>query len=167
MRPASRGTLRLRSVDPRDPPVLRFNHLREEADRQEIRDGVRLTRDLFAQPAFDRLRGRELLPGPDVRTDAEIDAFARATAETSHHPAGTCKMGADETAVVDEKARVRGVEGLRVVDASIMPNIVTANLNVPTLMLAEKAADIIKGRDPLPPADIAYFGADDGAPDPD
>ncbi len=107
------------------------------------------------------------MPGPDVRTDAEIDAFSRATAETSHHPAGTCKMGADETAVVDEKARVRGVEGLRVVDASIMPNIVTANLNVPTLMLAEKAADIIKGRDPLPPADIAYFGADDGAPDPE
>ena len=163
MRPSSRGTLRLRSGDPRDPPVLRFNHLREEADRQEIRDGVRLTRDLFAQPAFDRLRGRELLPGPDVRTDAEIDAYARATAETSHHPSGTCKMGTDETAVVDEKARVCGVEGLRVVDASIMPNIVTANLNVPTLMLAEKAADIIKGQGPLPPADVAYFGADDGA----
>ena len=161
MRPISRGTLRLNSADPRDAPAMLFNHLREEADLREVRDGVRLTRDIFAQRAFDPYRGREVSPGPEVRTDSEIDAFARATGDTSHHPSCTCRMGTDDGAVVDEETRVRGVEGLRVVDASIMPDVVSANLNAPTIMIAEKAADMIRGADPLPPDDVDFYRAED------
>lgn len=152
LRPLSRGRVRLRSADPRDKPLVRFNHLQEPADAQNIVDGLRLTREILAQPALAPFRGAELSPGPAVERDADWAAYVRATAETSHHPSSTCRMGPDEKAVVDEEARVRGVEGLRVVDASIMPSIVSANLNAATLMIAEKLSDAIAGRPPLPSA---------------
>jgi choline dehydrogenase len=151
MRPTSRGRVALRSADPRQAPSIQFNYMASEGDRQEMRDAVRLTREIFAQPAFDRFRGVELAPGPGVLGDADIDAFVRAKGESAYHPSCTCKMGSDELAVVDGETRVHGLDGLRVVDASIMPSIVSGNLNAPTIMLAEKAADMIRGAAPLAP----------------
>ena len=111
----------------------------------------------FAQKAFDPFRGPELKPGPEVQTDAEIDAFVRAHVESAYHPSCSCRMGTDSMAVVDGKAKVHGLEGLRVVDASIMPSIVSGNLNAPTIMLAEKLADTIRGREPLPASDAPVW----------
>ncbi len=163
MRPTSRGRLWLRSADPWEPPAFVFNYMATESDRQEMREAVRLTREIFAQPAFDELRGAELAPGAGVESDAKIDAFVRAQGESAYHPACTCKMGpqSDPTAVVDAEGRVHGLEGLRVVDASIMPDIVSGNLNAPTIMLAEKLADRIRGRDPLPPSEAPVWIAPD------
>jgi len=120
---------------------------------------VRITRDIIAQRAFDQYRGREISPGPSVQTDAEIDAFVRQHAETALHPSCTCKMGSadDPMAVVDNEGRVHGLQGLRVVDASIMPRIVTGNLNAPTIMMAEKIADRIRGVAPLARSDAAFY----------
>ena len=159
MRPSSKGSVTLRSADPRQPPRIRFNYLTTEGDRREFRDGVRLTREIFAQPAFDPFRGPELSPGPTVTSDAEIDAHLRRKAESAYHPSCSCKMGADTDpmAVVDGELRVRGTEGLRVVDASIMPSVVSGNLNAPTIMIGEMAADLILGRAPLPPATVPVF----------
>ena len=151
MRPTSRGRVSLRSSDAREAPSILFNYMGSEGDREEMRDAVRLTREIFAQPAFDDLRGPELAPGPAIDSDADIDAFVRAKGESAYHPACTCKMGNDERAVVDGETRVHGLHGLRVVDASIMPSIVSGNLNAPTIMMAEKAADMIKGVAPLEP----------------
>jgi choline dehydrogenase len=151
MRPLSRGALTLRSADPRDPPRAHFDHFSDPADLAEMREGVKITRAIVAQAPFDPYRGREIEPGEHVRSDAEIDAFLRANVGTSHHPSGTCRMGSDPDAVVDAATRVVGVEALHVADASIMPLIVTANLNAPTIMIAEKAADLIAGREPLAP----------------
>ena len=151
MRSKSRGTVRLASADPREPPQVRFNYMSDPDDWTEMRACVRLTREIFAQPAFDPYRGEELAPGAAVQSDEEIDAFVRETVESAYHPCGTCKMGTDAMAVVDPQNRVHGMEGLRVVDSSIMPAISTGNLNAPTIMIAEKAADAIRGRDPLPP----------------
>jgi choline dehydrogenase len=149
MRPTSRGHAQLKSPDPRQAPEILFNYMTTEQDRAGMRTAVRLTREIIEQPAFDALRGRELAPGARVTTDAEIDAFVRAHGESAYHPSCTCRMGADATAVVDAEARVHGVEALRVVDASIMPSIVSGNLNAPTIMMAEKLADAIRGRQPL------------------
>ncbi|MCY7306638.1 MAG: choline dehydrogenase [Rhodoferax sp.] len=157
MRPTSRGHVRVRSADASAAPEILFNYLGTEQDRKEIRAAVRLTRELFAQKAFDRFRGLELSPGPAVQSDAEIDAHIRANAETAYHPSCTCRMGTDEMAVTDGAARVHGVQNLRVVDASIMPDIVSGNLNVPTIMMAEKVADLIRGRTPLPASDAPVF----------
>ena len=157
MRPESRGRVRLRSADPRAAPSILFNYLSAERDRRELRDSVRLTREIFAQAAFEPWRGKELAPGADVRSDDEIDAFVRENVESAFHPCGTCRMGTDEGAVTDGQTRVRGTEGLRVVDASIMPAIVSGNLNAPTLMLAEKAADLILGRPPPPPSNAPVW----------
>jgi choline dehydrogenase len=118
---------------------------------------VRLTREVFAQQAFDPFRGPELAPGPGAQSDAEIDAFVRSHVESAYHPSCSCRMGTDSLAVVDGKARVHGLEGLRVVDASIMPSIVSGNLNAPTIMLAEKLADTIRGREPLPSSDAPVW----------
>lgn len=152
MRPTSRGHVRIRSADAGQAPEILFNYLSTEQDRRELRAGVRLTREVFAQQAFDRFRGAELSPGPGVQSDAEIDAHIRREVETAYHPSCTCPMGTDAMAVVDGAARVHGVQGLRVVDASIMPAIVSGNLNAPTIMLAEKLADAIRGRPALPPS---------------
>jgi len=162
MRSASRGWVRLDSPRVEDHPRIRFNYMSRPEDWEEMRACVRLTRELFAQPAFDRFRGRELQPGADVQTDAQIDEFIRRHVETAYHPCGTCRMGApsDPTAVVDPEGRVIGVDGLRVVDSSIMPSITTGNLNAPTIMLAEKLADRILGRAPLPASAAPYFTAE-------
>ena len=161
MRPTSVGSIALTSSDPRKPPSILFNYMASKGDREEMRAAVRLTREIFAQKAFDPYRGPELAPGPKVRSDAEIDAFVRAKGESAYHPCGTCKMGveSDPMAVVDDQARVRGVERLRVVDASIMPSIVSGNLNAPTIMLAEKAADMIAGLPPLPREEVPVYVA--------
>jgi choline dehydrogenase len=153
----------LRSADPAEAPRIFFNYLGEADDLVEMRACVRLTREIFAQPAFDRYRGREIQPGEGVQSDAEIDAFVRQHVESAYHPCGTCRMGGadDALAVVDPETRVRGVSGLRVVDSSIMPSITTGNLNAPTIMLAEKAADHILGGPLLPRATTAYYVADD------
>ena len=151
MRPTSRGHVRLRSTDPFEPPAIRFNHLQTENDRREFREGLALTREIVDREALSPYRGAELAPGRHVVSDGDVDAFARAAGETEHHPSCTCKMGYDDMAVVDREARVHGVENLRVVDASIMPNVVTANLNATCIMLGEKIADLIAGKEPLEP----------------
>ncbi|MFA5951955.1 MAG: choline dehydrogenase [Hyphomicrobium sp.] len=150
MRPTSRGYVKLKSADPRQHPRVLFNYMQTEQDRKEMRLGIRLTREIFEQTPFDPYRGEELAPGPTAKSDAAIDAFIRAKAESAYHPSCTCRMGTDDMAVVDAEARVHGVQGLRVVDASIMPDVVSGNLNVPTIMMAEKLADAIRGRLPLP-----------------
>jgi choline dehydrogenase len=159
MRPTSRGAITLASANPRQAPRILFNYLATEGDRQEFRDAIRLTREIFAQKAFDPFRGAELSPGPAVATDAEIDAHIRRKAESAYHPSCSCRMGADDDplAVVDGSLRVRGTEGLRVVDASVMPAVVSGNLNAPTIMIGEKAADIILGKAPLPASDVPVF----------
>jgi choline dehydrogenase len=159
MRATSRGWVELRSADPRAKPVLQPNYLTTEEDRADMRACVRLTREIFAQSGFDPYRGPEISPGAAVRTDDEIDAFVRAKADSAYHPSCTCKMGVDEMAVVDPETRVHGLQGLRVVDASIMPSIVSGNLNAPTIMIGEKAADIILGRTPLPPSNAPVYEA--------
>lgn len=157
MRPTSRGHVRLRSSDPRAAPRILFNYMATEQDRSEMRAAVRLTRELFAQSAFARFRGAALAPADALQSDAEIDAHIRAHAESALHPACTCRMGSDAMAVTDGAARVHGVDGLRVVDASIMPSMLSGNLNAPTIMLAEKLADAIRGRPALPRSDAPYF----------
>jgi choline dehydrogenase len=157
MRPASRGHLRLRSTDPRAHPLIQPNLLAEPRDRDEMRACVHLTREIFAQKAFDPFRGPEISPGPSVRSDVEIDAFVRRKAESAYHPCGTCCMGKDAMAVVDPKCRVRGIRGLRVVDASIMPSEPSGNLNAPVIMLAEKASDLLLGLPPLPPEHVPVW----------
>ncbi|XP_061913870.1 choline dehydrogenase, mitochondrial [Entelurus aequoreus] len=151
MRSTSVGWMKLKTTNPLDHPVLQPNYLSTDVDVQEFRQCVKLSREIFAQKAFDPFRGAEVQPGAAVRSDADIDAFVRRKADSAYHPSCTCKMGApsDPTAVVDPQARVLGVEGLRVVDASIMPSIVSGNLNAPTVMIAEKLADAIRGRPPL------------------
>ncbi|KAJ8033692.1 Choline dehydrogenase, mitochondrial [Holothuria leucospilota] len=152
MRPTSRGHLKLRSANPKESPLIDFNYLSTEIDRWEARQSIKLARELFAQKAFDPYRGSEIQPGPDVQTDDQIDEFVKAFGDTAYHPSCTCKMGldTDPMAVVNNKTEVLGVSSLRVVDASIMPSIASGNLNAPTIMIAEKAADIILGQPPLP-----------------
>jgi choline dehydrogenase len=151
MRSPSRGYVRIKSKSALDAPSIFFNYMSTEQDKVEFRAGIRLTREVFAQKAFDAFRGEEISPGKDVQTDAQIDAHIRASAETAYHPSCTCAMGTDGMAVVDGQGRVHGVQGLRVCDASIMPLIVSGNLNVPVIMMAEKIADAVLGR-ALPPS---------------
>jgi choline dehydrogenase len=159
MRSKSRGWVRLRSREPLDKPRILFNYMSDPNDWVEMRACVRLTREIFAQRAFDRYRGRELQPGDAVQSDAQIDAFIRDKAESAYHPSCSCKMGAqdDPQAVVDPETRVRGLQNLRIVDSSIMPSVTTGNLNAPTIMLAEKAADHILGRGLAEPEDAPYY----------
>jgi len=152
MRQVSRGYLELQSNDPAQHPLIEANYLATQQDIWEMRQCVKLTREIFAQPAFDQFRGRELRPGPATASDEDIDSFIRQYADSAYHPSCTCRMGQDDMAVVDSQAKVYGVDSLRVVDASIMPSVVSGNLNGPTLMLAEKVADIIKGVTALSPA---------------
>ncbi|HBN9930268.1 TPA: choline dehydrogenase [Pseudomonas aeruginosa] len=161
MRSPSRGRIHLKSRDPRQHPSILFNYMSHEQDWQEFREGIRLTREIMNQPALDPYRGRELSPGVSVQSDAELDEFIRNHAETAFHPSCSCKMGSDDMAVVDGQGRVHGMEGLRVVDASIMPLIITGNLNATTIMMAEKIADRIRGRQPLPRSTVKYYVAGD------
>ena len=152
MRSKSRGHVRVRSSDPKAPPKILFNYMSHPDDWEEFRACIRLTRELFQQPAMQKYAGREIQPGSAVQSDAEIDAFIRQHCESAYHPCGSCKMGSakDVTAVVDHECRVIGIEGLRVADSSIMPQVTNGNINAPTLMIGEKASDHILGRDPLP-----------------
>jgi choline dehydrogenase len=151
MRPKSLGTVTVRSADPTAAPAIRFNYLSDPEDREDLRTSVRLTREILAQPALARYRGRELNPGDAVRSDEELDAWVRRNVETCYHPVGTCRMGTGpDRSVVDAECRVHGIDGLRVVDASVMPSIVSGNTNAPTIMIAEKMSDIIRGLSPLP-----------------
>jgi choline dehydrogenase len=161
LRPESRGSVGLRSADPADDPAIFPNYLAAEEDRRALREGVKIVRAVAAQPALTSLHAGECAPGTTVATDAEIDAWIRREGETIYHPVGTCKMGAadDGLAVVDGELRVRGLAGLRVIDASVMPTLVGGNTNAPTIMIAEKAADMILGRAAPSPLDV--FVADD------
>ena len=151
LRPKSRGYVRLQSKDPDEPPVIRFNYLSEPEDLQQLREGIRRLRDIFAQSAFDQYRGIEVLPGESAQDVTDIDAYIRETAKSTHHLSCTCPMGHDDLSVVDEQGRVHGVEALRVVDASVMPTIASAALNATTFMIAEKMADRIAGKPALAP----------------
>ncbi|UCI25279.1 choline dehydrogenase [Mesorhizobium sp. B2-8-5] len=154
MRSKSRGSVSLRSPDPKTKPVIRFNYMSHPDDWSEFRHCVRLTREIFGQKAFDGFRGKEISPGSHVQSDDELDAFIRDHAESAYHPCGTCRMGRadDLTAVVDPECRVIGVEGLRVADSSIFPRVTNGNLNAPSIMTGEKASDHILGRTPLAPS---------------
>jgi len=162
MRSKSRGFVRLKSADPHEYPRIQFNYMSHEDDWIEMRACVRLTREIFAQKAFDPYRGREIQPGDHVRTDEEIDAFIREKVESAYHPSCSCKMGdpSDPMTVVDPQTRVVGLEGLRVVDSSIMPSLTTGNLNAPTIMIGEKAADHILGGPLAAASNASYYVAD-------
>jgi 4-pyridoxate dehydrogenase len=149
LHPDSRGEILLRSADPRDPPRICYNFFSAPDDLPRLRQGFRIARDIAYRSALDPYRGPETNPGPQVQSDAEIDAWLRATVITAHHPAGTCAMGSMPDGVLDPQLRVHGISGLRVVDASAMPDLVSAHINACVLMLAEKAADLIRGRPPL------------------
>lgn len=142
-RPESRGQLRLRSADPLDKPIIDANYLADERDRDVLRRGVRIARKIFAQPAYDRYRGREYLPGAECTSDEDLDRFFRDTCHVNYEAVGTCKMGHDELAVVNDKLQVHGIEALRVVDGSVMPRITTGDPSATIIMIAEKAADLI------------------------
>jgi len=165
LRPESRGRVGLRSADPLDDPAIFANYLATEEDRRALREGVKMMRQVAEQPALGPYRKEELYPGKDVQSDDQIDAWIRKHAETIYHPVGTCKMGAagDDMAVVDAELKVRGIKGLRVVDASVMPTLVGGNTNAPTIMIAEKAADMIRGRAALTPEDAPVYGDDQKA----
>ena len=157
MRSPSRGRVQLRSKDPSEHPSILFNYMSTEQDWREFRAGIRITRNIMKQAALAPYVGREISPGIAVQTDDELDAFVREHAETAYHPCGSCAMGYGNMAVVDADARVHGLESLRVIDASIMPEIITGNLNAPTIMLAEKLADVIRGRTALPLENVPVF----------
>ncbi|SEB90367.1 choline dehydrogenase [Nitratireductor aquibiodomus] len=154
MRSKSRGTIRLRSGDAWEKPEIRFNYMSHPDDWRDFRHCIRLTREIFSQDAFTPYRGREIAPGEAIQSDEELNAFIREHAESAYHPCGTCRMGApdDAMSVVDAECRVIGVEGLRVADSSIFPRITNGNLNGPSIMVGEKAADHILGRTPLSPS---------------
>ncbi|WP_338851945.1 choline dehydrogenase [Alteromonas macleodii] len=153
-KPKSRGSVTLQSANPTVPPKILFNYLQHPDDIEGFRACVRLTREIIAQSAFDDFRDGEIQPGEHIQTDEEIDAFVREAVESAYHPSCSCKMGKDEMAVVDSQTNVHGIEGLRVVDSSIFPTIPNGNLNAPTIMVAEKAADIILGKPALPPQNV-------------
>jgi choline dehydrogenase len=146
LHPQSRGKVSLHSADPRDKPRIQLNLLQAEADRVGLRNIVKFARRFFATNPASELVGRELSPGSAVQSDAQIDAWLRANVRTAMHPTSSCTMGVDSMAVVDGQLRVHGLSGLRIADASIMPAIVGGNTNAPTIMIAEKAADLIQGR---------------------
>ena len=153
MRSHSRGAVSLRSADPNADPVIRFNYMSDPQDWEDFRRCIRLTREIFAQPAFAPYVRHEIQPGASLQSDEALDGFIRDHAESAYHPCGTCRMGRadDPTAVVDPHARVIGVQGLRVADSSIFPRITNGNLNAPSIMVGEKVSDLLLGRDPLAP----------------
>ncbi|MFJ8016721.1 choline dehydrogenase [Streptomyces sp. NPDC096339] len=154
----ARGSVKIKSSDPRERPALRFNYLSTEQDRREWVEAIRVARELLNQPALAAYNGGEISPGASVETDEEILAWVAEEGETALHPSCTCKMGTDEMSVVDPVSmRVHGLDGLRVVDASVMPYVTNGNIYAPVMMIAEKAADLILGKEPLPPSKAAYY----------
>ena len=170
-KPRSRGSIEIRTSDPLDKPKILFNYLQHEDDVTGFRNSVRLSREVIAQPAMDEFRGEEIQPGIDLQSDDEIDAWIRQGVESAYHPSCSCKMGTDPMAVVDPETKVHGVDKLRVVDSSIFPIITNGNLNAPTIMTAERAADLIIGKGMLPASDAEMVlaenwqsGQRDGSP---
>jgi choline dehydrogenase len=153
IRQDSRGQVRLRSADPADPPRIRFNLFKERSDVERMVRGIRAAREIYSQPSLSQYHSGEVEPESNLRSDAALAAYVRRVGAITQHPVGTCKMGTGTDAVVDGELRVRGVEGLRVIDASVMPNVPGGNTNAPTIMIAEKGADLIRGRT-LPPAEV-------------
>jgi choline dehydrogenase len=150
--------VKIKSTDPREHPALRFNYLSTDQDRREWVEAIRVARRILGQPAFGAFDDGELSPGPEVETDEEILQWVAKDAETAYHPSCTAKMGIDEMSVVDPATmQVHGVEGLRVVDASVMPYVTNGNIYAPVMMVAEKAADLIIGNTPLPPSDAGFY----------
>ena len=163
--PTCRGTVKIKSTDPFEHPALQFNYLSTENDRREWIEMVRAARNILEQPAFAPFSAGEISPGPSVQTDQEILDWVAEDAETALHPSCTAKMGTDEMSVVDPATmRVHGVEGLRVVDASVMPYVTNGNIYAPVMMLAEKAADLILGNEPLAPLDVPFYRHGTGMP---
>lgn len=161
----TRGHVRIKSRDPREHPSMLFNYLSTPTDRKEWVEAIRVARDILNQPAFAEYNDGEISPGPSVETDEEILDWVRADAETALHPSCTAKMGIDEMSVTDPGTmKVHGTEGLRVVDASVFPYVTNGNIYAPVMMVAEKAADLIAGNTPLPPADVPYYRHRDGMP---
>ena len=157
----SRGSVKIRSIDPTVHPALRFNYLSTDQDRREWVEAVAVARKILNQPAFGEFNDGELSPGPGVATDDEILEWVRRDGETALHPSCTAKMGTDDRAVVDPLTMgVHGIEGLRVVDASVMPYVTNGNIYAPVMMVAEKAADLILGNTPLPPEPVEFFRRD-------
>jgi choline dehydrogenase len=154
-KPKSRGSVTIQSSDPKVPPKIVFNYLQHKEDIEGFRACVRLTREIISQSAFDDFRDGEIQPGEHIQSDEEIDAFVRDAVESAYHPSCSCKMGEDDMAVVDSDTKVHGIKGLRVVDSSIFPTIPNGNLNAPTIMVAEKAADIILGKPRLPEQNVS------------
>jgi choline dehydrogenase len=153
-----RGSVKITSTDPRKHPALRFNYLSTEQDRREWVEAIRCSRRILTQPAFDDVSGGELSPGPTVETDEQILEWVKRDAETALHPSCTCRMGVDGTSVVDPATmRVHGLDGLRVVDASVMPYVTNGNIYAPTMMIAEKSADLILGNQPLEPSKAGFY----------
>jgi choline dehydrogenase len=160
----ARGSLKIRSTDPREHPALRFNYLSTEQDRREWVEAIRCARRILTQPAWDELSGGELSPGPSVASDEQVLDWVRRDAETALHPSCTCRMGTDDMSVVDPASmRVHGLDGLRVVDASVMPYVTNGNIYAPTMMIAEKAADLILGNEPLAPSTAPFYRHDQTA----
>ena len=157
--PKSRGSVSLAGPDPRAAPLIDPRLLSAPDDIQPLLRGIRMARSMFAAPAFGRYHAQEVAPGPDVTREDSLIDYIRRTASTVHHPAGTCRMGADAASVVDPELRVRGIAGLRVADASVFPRLVGGNTNAPVVMVAEKAADLIRGRPAPPPVDVPPVGA--------
>ena len=154
LHPHSRGEVTLRSANPADAPKILFNFLKEAEDRRAMREGIRIVREMYSQGPLGEMIDRELKPGPGVQSDAELDAYIRSSMDLDHHPTSTCAMGTDAMSVVDPQLKVHGIEALRVVDASVMPRVNGGHTNAPTVMIAEKAADLIAGRPVLQPADL-------------
>ena len=159
IRPESRGTVQLASADPMDAPLIDPNYLATNRDRYEMREGLKLGREVLAQTAFKKFHRREDLPGDHIRSDAELDEFIRGDASSAFHPCGTARMGADgdDRAVVDLELKFRGIESLRIVDASVIPAVPSANINACVFMIAEKAADLILGNPGLTPEPKSYY----------
>ena len=159
MRPTSRGFVKLKSSNPNDLPRIQFNYMQTAHDLNEMREGIKIARDIFHQKAFDHYRGKEISPGENINRDDSLNNFIRSKGDTAYHPSCTCKMGNDDMSVVDQDLKVYGVEKLRVVDASIMPNIVSGNLNATTVMIAEKASDLIQNKITAEKVNIEFYKA--------
>jgi choline dehydrogenase len=162
-KPSSRGRIWINSADPHDKPSIQFNYLSTEQDKQDWRDCIRLTREILAQPALDPFRGNEIQPGLAVESDDDIDQWIRHNVESAYHPSCSCKMGdvSDPMTVVDSQCRVIGISNLRIVDSSIFPTITNGNLNAPTIMVAERAADLILGKTALMASNADIWIAND------
>jgi len=158
-KPSSRGRVSITSRDPLEPPSIAFNYLSQQKDVEDWRQCIRLTREIIGQAAMDEFRGDEIQPGKDIKSDEQIDAWVRDNVESAYHPCGTCRMGAtnDPQTVTDSACRVVGLTGLRIVDASVFPTIPNGNINAPTIMVAEKAADLILGKPPLPRVELPVW----------